>query len=164
MKKYISILLLLFIFTWGYLGEAQSNNIYEKINEKIAWFEKGLSPETDIALIPNNFKEFYARFRMDSIFQKKNIDYDKLLGVIVECDSVVILGRDNWVFEPFGKLKDFGVKKAVNSNEIWNKYFYISTDRILFRYNIEGIGNVLNIGFERINNEWKLTLYEVNAC
>lgn len=145
-------------------NEISIKDLFSIEEKKIKWFKKGLKGYSDKALLPKSFIEFYPRFVSDSLFQKKNIKFDKLIGYISECDSTIILNSDNWTYD-----KDDFVKFLTEGNETepieeWNNHVYSTEDKVFFEFEKKEIGMIFQIGFEKINDKWNLTFYSVNAC
>ena len=135
------------------------NNIWDFVNEKVEWFKKGLEPQKNMDLLPSDFKAFYEKFSTDSVFQVNNIQFDKLIGVIGECDTTIILNSKNWetatnIFNHFNE----------SSKEKWNNYFFFDSTKVYFEFELIEIGIICQFGFEKINGKWEQTLSHVNVC
>ena len=142
------------------------SNIWDLLREKVKWFKEGLEPQANTDLLPLDFIEFHEKFDTDSLFQINNIQFDRLIGVIGECDTTIILNSKNWKIQR-GIIKNFNEypkKKNGDSGEIWNTYFFFNSTRILFVFEIVEVGVISQFGFEKIDGKWKQTLSGLNAC
>ena len=140
------------------------DNLFAKEKKKIKWFKKGLKGYSNSTLLPKSFIEFYPKFVSDSLFQKENISFDKLIGYIAECESTIILNSDNWTYDKEDFVKFLTEGNKTEPIEEWNNQVYSNEDKVLFEFEKKEIGMIYRIGFEKINDKWNLTFYFVNAC
>lgn len=145
-------------------NEISIKELFSKEEKKIKWFKKGLKGYSDTALLPKSFIEFYPKFVSDSLFQKENIKFDKLIGYISECDSTIILNSDNWTYDKHDFVKFLTDGNETEPIDIWNNHVYSTEDKVFFEFERKEIGMIFQIGFEKINDKWNLTFYSVNAC
>ena len=138
------------------------NNIWDFVDEKAEWFKKGLEPQTDTKLLPSNFKTFFEKFRTDSVFQIDNILFDRLIGVVAECDTTIILNSQNWEMLTWDIVNN--LKEYPNSIEQFNNYFFSDSTRVLFEFELIEFGVISRFGFEKINGKWKHTLHYAGVC
>ena len=135
------------------------DNIWKLLDEKVEWFKKGLKPQKDISLLPLDFKAFYEKYSTDSMFQVSNVKFDRLIGVIGECDTTIILNSQNWHFET-----DIIDSFYEYPKEEWNNYFYSDSARVLFVFEIIEVGVIFQYGFEKTNGKWEQTLSFIDNC
>lgn len=142
------------------------SNVWDLISDKAKWFKGGLEPQKDTDLLPSDFFTFYEKFNTDSVFQINNIQFDRLIGVIGECDTTIILNPKNWEMEIdiIKNFNEYPKEKNEHSTEIWNNYFFSDSTRILFVFEITEVGIISQFGFEKINGKWKQTLSYVSVC
>lgn len=131
-------------------------NIWDKIDKKGKWFIKDSKIYYSIDSLSQDFIEFYEYFISNREFQKEHIKFP-ILAVIGECDTTILLNESNWENYDYDFRKDF--HKELDSNII-----YQSETKFCFKNYRKEIGLIFQIGFEKIDNKWYLTLYEVNAC
>ena len=96
-----------------------------------------------------------------------------LLGMIGECETTIILNAQNWelnaeswesqigIINSFNKLNNFNDD---SSKEQWDNNFFFDSTRIFFEFRHIEIGIIFQFGFEKINGDWKQTLFYVNNC
>ncbi|MEI7724467.1 MAG: DUF4348 domain-containing protein [Bacteroidota bacterium] len=136
--------------------DSRSTNIWEKTENKTIWFKSDSKLYHSIDSLPKEFIEFYEKFISDSNFQKEHINFP-IIAVIAECDSTIDLTNKNWENYTWDFRKDF-------NNPIDSNLIYLNNDRFYFECNRNEIGLLFQIGFEKINGKWFLTLYIVNTC
>lgn len=134
----------------------QSTDIWEKTESKTIWFKQDSKLYRSIDSLPEEFIEFYEKFISDSNFQKEHINFP-IMAVIAECDSTITLTDRNWENYTWDFRKDFN-----NPND--SNLIYSNSDRFYFECNRKEIGLLFQIGFEKMNGTWFLTLYIVNTC
>lgn len=139
-------------------------DIFNELDNRSTTFRDSIAEADDMTQLPVDFKAFYRKMTTDSIFQKQSIDEQAFIGAISECDSTIVLNKDNWIFDPLLPLESMDKKRIEIDDEIWILRPYISKGKILFEYEIEGLGPVQTIGFEKINGIWKFTLYTLSVC
>lgn len=134
-------------------------NIWNFVDEKAEWFKNGLYPQKDTDLLPSDFLEFYEKFNTDSVFQVNSIQFDRLIGVIGECDTTIILNSGNWEIVS-------GIIKRFNENpkERWSNTIFFDFERVFFEFELIEIGIISRYGFEKLNGRWTQTLYYLNVC
>nr|HPQ21777.1 hypothetical protein [Saprospiraceae bacterium] len=99
----------------------------------------------------------------DSGFQIQRIAFNKLIGVLGECDTTIRFNNKNreftnWDFTKFfDGMNDDGFEK-------WDNSYYFSNDRFYYQFRLNEVGWIYKTGFEKINGIWYLSLYYVNAC
>ena len=136
--------------------DSRSTNIWNKIDDKAIWFKLDSKLYRSIDSLPNEFIEFYEKFISDLNFQKEHINFP-ILAVIANCDSTINLTKKNWEKYTWDFRKDFS-----NPNE--SNLIYLNKDRFYFESTKKEIGLLFQIGFEKINGKWFLTLYMENNC
>jgi len=139
-------------------------NVWERLEQKAVWFKEGLEAQADLAELPEDFLKFYTKFRTDADYQKEHTDFESLIGVIGECESTIILNASNWEFQTDNIEADFSEPSEEEVEEQMIRYFFSSDSKILFEYEIEEIGIIYRLGFEKINGTWKETLYQLDVC
>lgn len=143
--------------------ETRLPNIWDSVNFKADWFMDGLKANRDLSQMPVDFAEFYKQFISDSVFQANHISYKTLIGVLGECDTTIRFNQQNWEFTNWDFTEFFDGKND-DYYEGWDNTFYYSTDRFYYQFNLEEVGWIYKTGFEKIGDQWQLTLYYVNAC
>ncbi len=138
------------------IGETEEGDIWTKIDKKKVWFLEGTRTINTIDLIPRDFNDFYSKFVSDSTFQKEHIEFS-ILGAIGECDSTIILSDMNWEYLHY----DFrsGFYNPLDSNTV-----SYNTSKILIENYRKEIGLIFQMGFERKNGSWFLTLITIDNC
>jgi len=144
--------------------EISIKELFSNEEKKIKWFKKGLNGYSDTALLPKSFIEFYPKFVNDSLFQKENIKFDKLIGYISECDTTIILNSENWTYDNDDFVKFLTEGNKTEHIDEWNNHFYSTENKVFFEFEKKEIGMIFQIGFEKIYDKWNLTFYSVNAC
>ena len=144
--------------------EVNEKNIWIEIEKKATYFKTDLDSENNLNNLPKEFIVFAERFKSDSIYQLQHIDFNLLLGAIGECDTTIIINSDNWDFFNWDFLKDFTNGNEIESIEKWGNRVYVSDSRIYFEYFLKEVGMIYQIGFEKANDRWFLTLYKINVC
>lgn len=138
-------------------------DIFDELDEKSITFQDS-TQVNNMAKLPTDFRAFYHKISTDSVFQKQSIDDERFIGAISECDSTIVLTKKNWVFDPLLPIENLDQNRIEIDGEVWILKPYISYERILFVYDIEGLGTVLSMGFERIDGKWRFTLYNLSVC
>lgn len=131
-------------------------DLWDKIENKGKWFTKDTKIYYSIDSLSPNFIGFYENFITNKAFQKEHINYP-ILAVIGECDTTIILNESNWENYDYDFRKDFF--NVLDSNII-----YQSETKFYFKNYRKEIGLLFQIGFEKNDGKWYLTLYQVNAC
>lgn len=101
---------------------------------------------------------------VDSVYQKENINFNELIGVIVDCEETTFLSDKNWEFIDWDFIKFFSEGSESEPIGKWNNTVYTSEDKVFFEFELKEVGVIYQLGFEKIDENWKLTLYFVNAC
>ena len=149
--------------TYRVATENTAPTIWDSIDAKADWFMDGLELNRNLDLIPTDFHEFYKQFITDSGFQIQRIAFNKLIGVLGECDTTIRFNNKNreftnWDFTKFfDGMNDDGFEK-------WDNSYYFSNDRFYYQFRLNEVGWIYKTGFEKINGIWYLSLYYVNAC
>ncbi len=103
----------------------------------------------------DDFNAFYARFISDSVFQKQHIVFP-LKDAIVECNSVVTLTAQNWIFDSHDiRIYD----KASDTLSIKQ-----TQTQCHFTLERKETGILYEMKFEKRPQGWYLVYYLVNAC
>ncbi len=134
----------------------EKEDIWAKIDKKKVLFLEETETYVTIDSLPIDFNDFYAKFISDSTFQKERIE-SSLLGVIGECDSTIILSDNNWEYLNTDFRSDF--YNPLDSNTV-----SISISKILIENYRKEIGLIFQMGFEKKNNKWFLTLITIDIC
>jgi hypothetical protein len=108
--------------------------------------------------VPKDFLIFYRKFISDSLFQKEHINFTKLIGVIGACEKTTVLTKSNWKFD------DWEFIDEIRIDEKWSNTFYASNAVFFFEYLLKEVGTIRQLGFEKNNNKWYLTLYFADDC
>jgi hypothetical protein len=136
--------------------KTEKENIWAKIDKKKVWFLEETKTYKTIDSIPIDFDDFYAKFISDSTFQKEHIE-SSILGAIGECDSTIILSDKNWEYLLLDFRSDF--YNPLDSNTVsFNK------SKILIENFRMEIGFLFQMGFEKKNGNWYLTLITIDNC
>ncbi|WP_101688254.1 hypothetical protein [Dysgonomonas massiliensis] len=138
-------------------------DIFDELDEKSTTFQDSTQVD-NLAKLPSDFRAFYHKISTDSVFQKQAIDDEHFIGAISECDSTIVLTKKNWIFDPLLPIENLDQNRIEVNDEVWILKPYISYDKILFVYDIEGLGTVMSMGFERIDGVWRFTLYNLSVC
>lgn len=133
-------------YDWDIVFNKEAN--YKEISE----------PYSEKSLVPNDFLEFSQQFISDPNFQKSHIEFDNLIAVVGDCDETFVLGDNNWVFYDWDFIKEIGV------NEEWENTFHYSDYIFFAEYKLKEVGTITMLGFEKIEDEWYLTLLFQNDC
>ena len=131
-------------------------NIWELIDQKATELRNGREELSQIEDINPEFNSFYQRFIADSVFQRKHVN-EGVLAAIGLCESTKVLSLEHWELITHHFQEDFENPHYKNLIISDKKVFYLKSTRI-------EIGVIAQIGFERIEGEWQLTLYMLNAC
>ena len=138
--------------------------VWPLIEKKAEWFKKGASQNTDLKNIPDNFLTFHKKFISDSIFQRRHIDFKTLIGVLGQCDTTIIYNTSNWVFTNWDFIKAFPIDNFTKSRTGYENYFYTSPNKFYYEFRVKEVGLIRQTGFELINGDWMLTLYDISEC
>jgi len=141
-----------------------TENEYDKLVKKTTWFKNRLKKQNDLNQLPKSFLEFYKKFVTDSVFQKENVNFKELIGIIGDCEETTYLSNKNWEFIDWDFIKFFKEGSESEPIEKWNNTVYTSENKILFVFEIKEVGLIYQLGFEKYDKNWKLTLYFANAC
>lgn len=138
----------------------------EKLSAKVLWFkEQGEGFQTDLNLIPSDFKEYYLFFiGMDSTMQYRSLIDHNNVGMIDDCDTMVILKKSNWLYSNWNFLDHFSDNNSPSELDGWDNKFYFSENTFFYEFRLNEVGVIYQTGFELVDEEWKLTLYYVNNC
>ena len=134
----------------------EKEDIWAKIDKKKVWFLEATQTYKTIDSIPIDFMDFYSRFISDSKFQKEHIEF-AILGAIGECDSTIILSQKNWEYLNSDFRTDF--YNPLDSNSV-----SLNKSKILIENYRKEIGLIFQMGFEKKNGEWFLTLITIENC
>jgi len=141
-----------------------TNNIWDKVEKKANYLKSDLSAEKNLTNLPNDFTVFSDKYVTDSLFQIQHVDFKYLVGAIAECDTTIILNSENWEYSSWDFIKEFTEGDGYEPIEKWDNSVYISDNRVYFEFNLKEIGLIYQMGFEKINGEWFITLYKINVC
>ena len=131
-------------------------NIWERIDQKAAELRNGRTEYSELKHINPGFSEFYKRFITDSTFQQERVN-EGVLAAIGLCESTKILTPENWELITYHYKEDFDDPRY--------EHLIISDENAFYlRSTLTEIGVISQIGFERIEGGWQITLYMVNAC
>lgn len=139
-------------------------NISDEVKKKANYFKAGLISEKNLMKLPDEFIDFSKNFISDSLFQFQHIDFNYLVGAIGECDTTIILNSDNWRYSRWDFIKEFTEGSEYEAIEKWDNTVYIADGKIYFEFYLKEIGLIYQIGFDRINAEWYITLYKIDVC
>jgi len=139
-------------------------NISDEVKKKANYFKAGLISEKNLMKLPDEFIDFSKNFISDSLFQFQHIDFNYLVGAIGECDTTIILNSDNWRYSRWDFIKEFTEGSEYEAIEKWDNTVYIADGKIYFEFYLKEIGLIYQIGFNRINAEWYITLYKIDVC
>jgi len=145
-------------------AEVNNKNIWNEIEKKATYFKSDLNPENNLKNLPKEFIVFADKFKSDSIYQLQHIDFGRILGTIGECDTIIIINSDNWKYSNWDFLNDFANGNEYEPIEKWDNKVYASDSKIYLEYFLKEIGMIYQIGFEKANDIWFLTLYNINVC
>lgn len=162
MKYFITFLIFIsFLNCFG-----QEKDIWNRINEKVEWFKTNTKSNIDINNIPKAFLMFYTDFLSDSIKQKTRIEFNDFIGVLGECDTTIRLNSNNWEYTSWNFLDHFDFKNSLDNYEdnTWNNTFFYSEKIFFYEFVLNGSGTIYQVGFEKKENDWKMTLYYINNC
>lgn len=137
-------------------NQTDKEDIWAKIDKKKVWFLEATQTYKTIDSIPIDFMDFYSRFISDSNFQKEHIEF-AILGAIGECDSIIILSQKNWEYLNSDFRTDF--YNPLDSNSV-----SLNKSKILIENYRKEIGLIFQMGFEKKNGEWFLTLITIENC
>lgn len=138
------------------INQTEKEDIWTKIDKKKDWFLEGTQTFKTIDSIPIDFNDFYSKFISDSIFQKEHIEFS-ILGAIGECDSTIILSDKNWEYLHLDFRTDF--YNPLDSNTV-----SLNKSKILIENYRKEIGPIFQMGFEKKNGNWFLTLITIDVC
>ena len=139
-------------------------NEYYELEKKTEWFKNGLKRHNDLTRLPGSFLGFYKKFVVDSVYQKENVNFNELIGVIGDCEEITYLSDKDWEFIDWDFIKFFSGGSETEPIGKWNNTVYTSEDKVFFEFELKEVGVIYQLGFEKIDENWKLTLYFVNAC
>lgn len=131
-------------------------NIWKQVDEKASWFKNGTKLYRKIDSMPEDFISFYEKFNKDSIFQKAHIN-NSAIAVIGECEKTIVLNQEKWVYDRWDFRTDY-------YNQQDSNVIYFNNEKFFFENNRQEVGILYQIGFEKFNGQWYLTLYMVNLC
>jgi len=131
---------------------------WDKIFEKADSYRKVSEEYYDESFIPESFKVFANKFISDSLYQRESINFQTLIAVDFTCDDEIIFNDSNWTYENWHFLNHIGV------DEIEENTFYFSSNVFFSQYMIKEVGIYRMFGFEKIDEEWKLTFYYLDNC
>ncbi|NVK65165.1 MAG: hypothetical protein HWE22_11290 [Flavobacteriales bacterium] len=139
-------------------------SIWDTISMKVDWFIKNKSINRDLKNIPNDFLNFYNQFISDSSYQKEHIDFKNLIGVYGECETTIYINKRNWIISNWNFLDFFNVDNNTDSIDGWDNRYYFDNKKFYYQFDLKEIGTIYQVGFEKISDKWKMTLYFVNNC
>lgn len=139
-------------------------SIWDTINEKVDWFIKDKQINTDLNNIPKDFLNFHNKFITDSIYQQRHIDFKNIVGVYGECDTTIYINKENWIFSTWDFLKFFNIDNNIDSIDGWDNQYYFDNTSFYYQFDLKEVGIIYQVGFEKVNNEWRMTLYYLNNC
>lgn len=139
-----------------YCNNSKKNIITETIVEREENAKNENKSKSDINFENKEFELFYAKFISDSLFQMEHIKFP-VKGMISECDTTIYLTRSNWKF--FSEDIRISVNNSLDTNKI-------EQDSLKFHYlNIrKEVGTLFEIEFKKIDGNWYLVYYFLNAC
>ena len=156
MNIVLTIVALIQLQLTGTAEPRTQQNIWKQIDQRAAELRNGRTEFSELKDIKPGFSEFYQRFITDSTFQLERVNKG-VLAAIGLCESTKILTPENWELITYHYKEDFDnprYEHLIISDE--NAFYLQST--------LTEIGVISQIGFERIEGEWQITLYMVNAC
>lgn len=131
---------------------------WDEIFDKADSYRKVSDEYSDKSLLPENFKVFVNKFISDSLYQRKNINFERLIAVDFTCEDAIIFNKSNWTYETWPFLDYIGI------DEIEENTFHFSNNVFFSQYMLKEVGIYRMFGFEKIDDEWKLTFYYLNNC
>lgn len=141
-----------------------TKTIWDSVEVKANWFMNGIEPNRELNLIPPVFNEFYTKFITDSLFQKQHIAFEQFVGVIGQCDTTIRLNNANWIFTDWNFTEFFKNDNNTENIDGWDNTFFYSSSKFYYQFRLKEVGWIYKTGFEKIGDNWQLTLYYVNAC
>ena len=148
----------------SFSDEKDTVEIWDKIEDKVIFFKSNTFISRDVKNVPADFLKFYTGFLKDSINQTDNINFNTLIGVISECDTTIILSLKNWDYTTWNFTEHFLVKNDPDDIDGWNNVIHYSEEKFYYEFRLNEIGIIYQVGFEKINKIWKLSLYSINNC
>lgn len=136
----------------------------DDVHLKVKAFIKGKNPHRDVKNIPQDFVDFYKRFIADSIYQLKHIDFENIVGAYSYCDTVIQITPSNWNYSNWSLLDSFDKTKKTDPRDGWDNRFYFDRQSFYCQMELIEVGMISQLGFEKINGEWKLILYAQFNC
>ncbi|MEM6736898.1 MAG: hypothetical protein AAF620_12615 [Bacteroidota bacterium] len=145
-----SILFIVILFS------LQQKNIWELIDEKAKELKTGRAELSKLEDIDSSFNDFYQRFITDSTFQYSRIS-ESVLAAVFHCESTDVFTQEDWDLITYNFKEDFDNARYKHILVSDKDVFYLQT------WLIE-VGVISQIGFERIDGQWYITLFMVNVC
>ena len=130
--------------------------IWDKVSDKQNWFLEKTKQFDHIDSIPIDFVEFYEKFISDSAYQFQHVKFP-ILGVIGECDTTILLNSKNWEYLNWDFRPEFNDENYSNITAYNDSLFY-------YRITLDEIGQLSQLGFKKLHNEWYLIFCDFNAC
>ena len=137
-------------------NKSETFNIWDSVDLQVNRLSKDCSKFSSIDSLRSDFIIFYDQFISDSIFQVSCIN-ENTISVIGECDTTIILNRSNWEMISWDFRDDF-------YNSDYENLLFINDSKVLFRAIRKEIGDIVKLGFEKIDGKWMLVLYDLNVC
>lgn len=139
-------------------------SFWDTLDLKVNKFIKGKTMRRAGKDIPQDFTDFYKRFVTDSTFQFKHIDFENIVGVYSHCDTTIQINSTNWVYSNWNLLDFFDREKRPEPKDGWDNRYYFDKKSIYFQLERPEVGMIHQLGFEKINGEWKMSLYVIYNC
>lgn len=136
----------------------------EDVDLKVKAFIKGKNLHRDVKNMPQDFVDFYKQFIADSIYQIKHIDFENIVGAYSYCDTVIQITPSNWNYSNWSLLDFFDKTKKTDPRDGWDNRFYFDKQSFYCQMELIEVGMISQLGFEKINGEWKLILYVLYNC
>lgn len=137
-------------------------NLWEIVDSTAKGFRSKANPSQDLKSINKNFLDFYERFISDSLFQYDRINFQRLTGIISECDTTITLNASNWLFRSWNFTLYFN--RHEDPDVTWSDFIYSSDSTFYYEFILEEVGIVYQAGFEKLNENWYLTFYRETNC
>src|SRR5690606_30545110 len=130
----------------------ENSLIWAKIDKKANWFKINRIFNRHLEDISNDFKSFYINFISDSLNQQKKIDFNRLIGVLGECDTTILLNTHNWEYTNWNFLEHFDYQNNLDEYDdyAWNNTFFYSETTFFYEFILNGSGIIYQVGFEKI--------------
>lgn len=142
----------------------QELSIWDTVRNKVNWFVQDKPSNRDLKRIPVDFLQFYNLFIEDSNYQKQHIDFSNLIGVYGECDTTIRITEDNWIVTDWNFLDFFNVDNNTDAIQGWDNRFYFNSKIFYYQFDLKEVGTIYEVGFEKNDESWEMTLYSVHSC